>query len=191
MNFHNASRIASPLQRGFTMIEVLVSIVVMTFGLLGIAGLQLTSLQNSRSSTMRSIAIQQAYDIADRMRANLAGVAAGNYDMSTPGAGTSKSGCTTTAGCTPAQMAANDIYEWQQNLNASTNTSGGGLPLGQGIVCIDSSADTGTPPSTPAAPNCDNLGTLYRIKIWYLDDTASVDSLGNPILKVIVLDFQI
>lgn len=176
---------AGPPQSGFTMIEVLVSIVVMTFGLLGIAGLQLTSLKNSRSSTLRSLAIQQAYDITDRMRVNLAGVAAGNYDMSTPGAGTSNSACTTTPGCTPAQMAANDIYEWQQNLGGATNTSGGGLPLGQGIVCIDSTADTGSPPSTPASPNCDNLGTLYRVKVWYQDDTADTS------LKVIVLDFQI
>ena len=167
--------------RGFTMIEVLITIVVLSFGLLGLAGLQLTSLKHSRSSVLRTLAIQHAYDMADRMRGNLAAVGAGSYDMSTPGSGTNTAACLTTAACTPAQMAGQDIYEWQRALNASTNTSSNGLPSGQGIVCIDSTSES---TSTPAAPACDNLGQLYRIKVWYLDDTADNN------LKVIVVDFQ-
>ena len=167
---------------GFTLIEVLVTIVVLSFGLLGLAGMQLTSLKNSRSSVLRSLAMQHAYDMADRMRSNLAAVGAGSYDMSTPGAGTNTAACLTTAGCTPAQMAGQDIYEWQQALSSSTNAAGNGLPSGQGIVCIDSSADATL--ATPAAPLCDNLGHLFRIKVWYQDDTS------DPNLKVIVVDFQ-
>ena len=166
---------------GFTLIEVLVTIVVLSFGLLGLAGMQLTSLKNSRSSVLRSLAMQHAYDMADRMRSNLAAVGAGSYDMSTPGAGTNTAACLTTAGCTPAQMAGQDIYEWQQGLSSSTNAAGNGLPSGQGIVCIDSTSET---TSTPAAPACDNLGQLYRIKVWYQDDTSDAN------LKVIVVDFQ-
>ena len=167
---------------GFTMIEVLVSMVIMTVGMLGLAGLQLNTLKNSRGAALRSLAIQHAYDMADRMRANLGAVGVGGYDMTTASAGTSTAACLTTAGCTPAQMAAQDIYEWQRNLNASTNTSSNGLPSGQGIVCVDSTAETN---STPAAPMCDNLGPLYRIKIWYQDDTADTS------LKLIVVDFQV
>lgn len=163
------------------MIEVLVSIVVLSFGMLGLAGLQLNSLKNSRSAALRGLAILHAYDIADRMRSNLGAVGTGAYDMATVSSGTSTAACLTTAGCTPAQMAAHDIFEWQRNLNASTNESGNGLPSAQGIVCIDSTADTG---STPAAPACDNLGQLYRIKVWYLDDT------NDTALKLIVVDFQ-
>lgn len=176
---HRSKR--SGRQNGFTMIEVLVSIVVLSFGMLGLAGLQLNSLKNSRGATMRSLAIQHAYDMADRMRANLAAVGNGSYDMSSASSGTNTASCLTSTGCTPDQMAAQDIYEWQRNLNASTNISGNGLPSGQGIICIDSTAETG---STPAAPACDNLGQLYRIKVWYLDDT------GDSSLKLVVVDFQ-
>ena len=171
-----------PRQTGFTMIEVLVSIVVLSFGMLGLAGLQLNALKNSRGAALRTLAIQHTYDMADRMRSNLGAVGTGNYSTAAVSAGTQKAACLTTAGCTPAEMAAHDIYEWQRNLGASTNVAGNGLPSGQGIVCIDSSADA--TPSTPAAPLCDNLGQLFRIKVWYLDDTK------DTVLKVIVVDFQ-
>jgi type IV pilus assembly protein PilV len=55
---------------GFTLIEVLVAMVVLTVGLLGLAGLQATSLKNSQNAYYRSVATQLAYDMADRMRAN-------------------------------------------------------------------------------------------------------------------------
>src|SRR6185295_1538044 len=67
--------------RGFTMIEVLVSLVVLSIGLLGVAALQLTSLRSNHSSAMRSQATFLAYDIIDRMRANRAAAIAGKYDI--------------------------------------------------------------------------------------------------------------
>ena len=166
---------------GFTLIEVLVTIVVLSFGLLGLAGLQLTSLKNSRSSVLRSLAMQHAYDMADRMRANLGATSAGNYNMGSVFGGTSTAACLTTTGCTTLEMAGQDIYEWQLALSASTNAAGNGLPSGQGIVCIDSTVDAS---STPVAPACDNTGHLYRIKVWYQDDTADAN------LKLIVVDFE-
>lgn len=166
---------------GFTLIEVLVTIVILTFGLLGIAGLQLASIKNSRSSVLRSLAMQHAYDMADRMRTNLAATSAGTYNMASASAGTNTAACLTTTGCTPTEMAGQDIYEWQQALNVSTNASGNGLPNGQGIVCLDKTAEAS---STPAAPACDNLGHLYRIKVWYQDDTSDTS------LKLIVVDFE-
>jgi type IV pilus assembly protein PilV len=70
------------MQRGFTLLEILVAIVVLSIGLLGLAGLQAVSLNNNQIAYYRSIASQQAYDMADRMRANQAGVnaAVGNYN---------------------------------------------------------------------------------------------------------------
>ena len=56
--------------RGFTLVEVLVALVVLSIGLLGVAALQLTSLRSNHSSAMRSQATFLAYDIIDRMRAN-------------------------------------------------------------------------------------------------------------------------
>lgn len=175
-----------PRSRGFTLIEVLVTLVVMSFGLLGLAGLQVTSLKNSRSAALRTTAMQHAYDMADRMRANLAAVGTGNYDLGAVSAGTSTPACLTTTGCTPTQMAAHDLYEWQQALSASTNASGNGLPNGAGIVCIDSTAES--TPSTPSAPACDNIGQLYRIKVWYVDETPAPGAA--IVYKAIVVDFQ-
>ena len=55
--------------RGSTLLEVLVSIVVLSIGLLGLAGLQATSMKSNHSAYMRSQATLLAYDLADRMRA--------------------------------------------------------------------------------------------------------------------------
>lgn len=57
-------------QRGTTLIETLVALVVLSIGLLGIAALQMTSLRNNRGAHQRAQAEQLAYEIVDRMRAN-------------------------------------------------------------------------------------------------------------------------
>ena len=66
--------------RGVGLIEVLVAVAILAFGLLGIAALQATALRNSQSSYERSQAVTQTYSILDRMRANLNVVHAGGYD---------------------------------------------------------------------------------------------------------------
>jgi type IV pilus assembly protein PilV len=112
-------------QRGFTMLEVLVAIVVLSFGLLGLAGLQANGLRNNTSAYMRTQANLLAYDMLDRMRANLQGVENGDYDdlLST----TPTDPACISSGCSIAQMAAHDAYEWSQQL-------GDVLPEGQGRV---------------------------------------------------------
>ena len=59
--------------QGFSLLEVLVAIVVVATGVLGIAGLQMVSMQNNTSALFRTQANQLAYDIIDRARANPAG----------------------------------------------------------------------------------------------------------------------
>jgi type IV pilus assembly protein PilV len=56
--------------RGFTLVESLVALVVLSIGLLGIASLQLSSLRWNHGASLRSQATLLAYDILDRMRAN-------------------------------------------------------------------------------------------------------------------------
>ena len=65
-------RTATPrrYQSGLSLIEVLITVVLVSIGLLGLAGLQLTSVQNSNSSSERFIATTLAQDILERMRAN-------------------------------------------------------------------------------------------------------------------------
>lgn len=108
-------------QSGFTLLEILVAIVVLSLGLLGLAGLQAATLRNNQIAYYRAIAIQQTYDIADRIRANQAGAKAGNYNN--PSA--THHAC---APCNnPQEMAEEDFFQWNSN-NASL------LPAGAGTV---------------------------------------------------------
>ncbi|MDI1279505.1 type IV pilus modification protein PilV [Methylobacter sp.] len=106
---------------GFTLIEVLIAMLVLAVGLLGLAGLQATSLKNNQSAYNRSQATQLAYDLADRMRANIAGKA--RYTAILASSATAKANCLTTTGCTPADLAENDLFEW--NSAVSNNLPGG------------------------------------------------------------------
>ncbi len=168
-------------EHGFTMLEVLVAILVLSLGLLGLAGLQTMGLRNNTASTQRTIATLLAYDIADRMRANYNSVMAGDYNYAnysvSPG---SKVGTSTyanginTSTCTPGVctswlIAQQDIYDWNQQICAqlpqSTSCAAANGPWG--VVCRDLTPNDGT----PSAPNCDNLGTSpYVIKIWWIED---------------------
>jgi type IV pilus assembly protein PilV len=56
-------------QRGISLIEMLIALLVLSFGLLGLAGLQALSLKNNQSAYLRSQATMVAYDVLDRIRA--------------------------------------------------------------------------------------------------------------------------
>lgn len=121
-------------QAGFTLVEVLVALLVLSFGLLGLAMLQAAGQKFNNDSYMRSQATVLAYDIIDRMRANKAAADAGNYCV------TSASPCETTAapaaetcgdssgGCDSSQKLANyDLSRWYElqktTLSPATSSS--------------------------------------------------------------------
>lgn len=68
-------------QHGFSMVEILVTLVVLALGLLGVLGLQVTGLQRNDSAYLRTQASLFAYDIADRMRANRDSALEGDYNL--------------------------------------------------------------------------------------------------------------
>ena len=144
-------------QSGFTLIEVLVSMLVLSIGLVGVAALQGVSLKNTQSAFMRSQATALAYDLADRMRANLPSAEAGLYD---PGTAATVTACKSTTGCTAQDMAKHDLAEW----NAAITTY---LPMGEGFVCVDSTPNDG---ASAASPACDGSGTQLTVKIWWDDN---------------------
>ena len=106
-------------QQGFSLVEVLIALIIMSVGMLGIAGLYVQSLQAGRTSMFRHHAVTLAGDVADRIRANPRAGAA--Y----AGAGVNNSCHTAT--CTETTMAENDIFLWQRQ---ATDTLPGvaGLP---------------------------------------------------------------
>ena len=104
-------------QLGFSLLEVLVAIVILSIGLLGLAGIQANSLSDNHKAYYRSQATQLSYDIIDRMRSNK--VVIDNYLTSFMAStiAAAQSGCTV-AGCSADQMAQNDLFEWNSALNS-------------------------------------------------------------------------
>jgi type IV pilus assembly protein PilV len=112
---------------GFTLIEILIAVLILATGILGLAGLQASILKNNQSAYNRSQATQFAYDMADRMRANAS--VANNY-ITTFTVPTEQSDCSTVSTtCTKADMAINDLYQWNTAISAS-------LPSGKGTITL-------------------------------------------------------
>ena len=131
------------IHNGMSLIEVLVAMVVLSIGLLGVAALFVSSLQFGGGAILRTRAIGFAEDMADRIRANaLAGAA---YEVDADGSGTDNE-CAETAtlavaaSCTPAELAAHDIFSWKGLLASSSS----GLPDGEATIDHDAST---TPPT--------------------------------------------
>ena len=112
----------------------MVSLVVFSLGLLGMAKLVLVTSHSNDSAYLRSQATALGYQILDNMRANMSAATTSGYDIAlgaTPAAPTS---CVATGtACSPTQQASWDVYTWTQHLN-SANNLGGGLPSGTGSV---------------------------------------------------------
>lgn len=117
-------------QTGFTLMEVLIAVLILSIGLLGLASLQANGLRNNFSSYARSQAVILANDMADRMRANLTEAVAGTYNVSATVA--SPPDCAAAA-CNTAQMASYDIAAWFTSLQ-NTLPQGTGTIVGNGTV---------------------------------------------------------
>jgi type IV pilus assembly protein PilV len=117
-------------QHGFSLVEVLIALIIMSVGMLGIAGLYVQSMQAGRTSMFRHHAVTMAGDVADRIRANpRAGIAYSGFGAD--------NGCVATGNdCNEVAMAANDIFFWDQQVTDS-------LPGGSVSVAYD---DTLIPP---------------------------------------------
>jgi type IV pilus assembly protein PilV len=136
----SAMRIHAGRPRGFTLIEMLVSLVVLSIGLLGVAALQLTSLRSNHSSAMRSQATFLAYDIIDRMRANReAAVEDGAYNIDLGDAPTG------------GTLAGDDLVAWKENIAAT-------------LPAID---NAGTP--EPADGSVAQNGEIFTVTIRWAD----------------------
>ncbi len=105
-------------QRGFSLIEVLVAVLIVGVGILGVAGLQVVSLQQNRSALLRAEALQIGNDILDRMRANpLTDYAPVDLDDAPPEA----TNCVTDS-CDRSEMAEYDIAQWKCSVNSSDDS---------------------------------------------------------------------
>ena len=130
-------------QHGFTLVESMVSLVVLSVGMIGIAALYAQGLGAGRSALYRTQAVNLVGDMADRIRANSAGLGA----YAGPGG---NNGCDPEGGanCSPAEMAAHDLFVWQQQVQAL-------LPNGQSQVEFNNGT---IPPSYTIRVAWDEIG---------------------------------
>lgn len=153
--------------RGDTMIEVLVTVLILAVGVLGVAAMQVTTYQNLSISHSASIAAIVAEDFSERMRANGVEALADTYNHNAdPGA--AYTDCTANA-CSTSQLAGYDIGIWWEELGAT-------LPLGKGAVVRNGGTNTFTltvrwdeDRSGSAGTNCPKLSAAdlecYQLQI--------------------------
>lgn len=144
-------------QSGFTLLEVLIALLVLSIGLLGLAALQTTGLRSNQMASMRTLATQFTYDVTDRMRSNPVGVANGEYVVARA----------TTPGSPPwtaGSRSLTDLTEWRANITTR-------LPQGTSDITL---CDAGT---VPACADDTYIVTVY----WNESrrDTSSVPATFN------------
>lgn len=110
---HSAAR-----SRGFSMVEVLVALLVLSIGLLGIAGLQLTSVRANQSAYLRGQAVMLAKQALDRVRANAGNVNAYAIQLSA------------SAPTSPNTQPGRDLQTWLQDVTRA-------LPSGDGAINVN------------------------------------------------------
>ena len=156
---------------GFHLIESLVTLFVLTVGILGVAGLQAVAIRSHQNSFQNNQALILAQNMADRVRANRVGVQ--YYDqVGSSNVGAYDAACFTTVGCSSESMAHTDIYQWQEDLANA-------LPGGKGILCRDSTVPTkvslaGSELRTASLGSCDGVGNAFVIHVLW-DKTNDSD----------------
>jgi type IV pilus assembly protein PilV len=118
-------------QKGFGLIEILVALLVLAIGLLGMASLQTTSLQQTTGSQARTQAILLAEDMVERIRANRSNLA--SYTLSDPDA----VACNTGFAITNGGVAADDINEWRNALGCLLPEGNGEISVSNNVVTVD------------------------------------------------------
>jgi type IV pilus assembly protein PilV len=122
--------------RGFTLIEVLISMIILAIGLLGLAAMQAVSLRDNQDAYYYQQATLLAYEMQDRIRGN--GIYWEGNAIPSPAQGNSCNSSTNV--CTAAQMAAYDYWYWQDSVSKVLPT-----PKSGAVATISSSAVANTP----------------------------------------------
>lgn len=154
-------------EKGFSMVEVLVAIVIISIGVLGLVAMQGKTIQYTQDSSQRNTAAMLTNDLIELIRGNRNAVIAPNgqlrstsnyYKASSttfPTAG--ETNCRTTTGCTAEQMATDHLFLWVQQVRNSLPIDD--ATLATFIICRD---------RTPESEACDNQGSAIKIRVGWL-----------------------
>ena len=148
---------------GFTLIEILVSLLIQTIGIISFALLQVESLRATHNAMQRTKAIHFSNDMMERISANT--LAVSEYGTLT---GTSPASCSaslaTPIDCTAVQIANYDIWQWNQALANDTS----GIVNGTGAITVT------------------NASSPYNVDItisWNDRDETNSYTLSSVVLK--------
>jgi type IV pilus assembly protein PilV len=119
------SPVLAPGQRGFSMVEVLVAAVVLSIGMLGLAGLQVRTLRNNQSALERAVAVVETHAIADALRADRVNATNGVFDITL--------GAADPSGTTFAAVV---VAGWRANLRNELGANATGAVDCNGALCL-------------------------------------------------------
>jgi type IV pilus assembly protein PilV len=164
MTITHSSPCSMPQIRGFSLVEVLVALLVLSVGLLGISKLILFSARSNDSAYFRSQATALAYSILDAMHANRQTAINGSYVIasanSAPDPGVQ---CNSASPCTnPLLLAQFDLFQWKNRLLALG-------PTGNGSITTATTAD----------PVSGTTSTTATVTVRW-DDTVAQQTFGAP-----------
>ena len=176
-------RTSKKVQTGTSMIEVLVTLIILMLGLLGIAGLQLRAHQAELESYQRAQALILLQDMVDRLNANrkvavcyafTTTPASGNPFLGTPSPAADyadPAALACSAGTSAQQtMALADLAAWDQSLQGASETAGGantGAVIGaRGCIALEDAANQ-----------------VYRISVSWQGRVSTIDpAASDPVL---------
>lgn len=170
-------------QTGFSLVEVLISIIILSFGLLGMVGLQAAALQSNKEARLQSVAMTQATELAEMMRTNkdVGLLATANPylgDFSSPLTPTTSSYClnvavSTVACATTTTIADAQMTEWLARVDAD-------LPGARVVICADTAPfdGNGLPRWACAAPAA-GVSAPTVIKVGWTRGSTKRDATGN------------
>lgn len=166
-----ALHVPQQIQRGFSLLELLVALLVFSIGLLSIAGLQTVSKQANYESIQRTAASQIAYGLLEDMRTN--GDAIGIY-LAAAQIGQGSRGavpipdCSVGNECNPAQKAAYDLWFWEQMLDGNLETNAG---AGTGGLVL---------PNLCVAGPVGGVAGIYQVTIAWRGTATISNNVNNP-----------
>ena len=170
-------------ETGFSLIEVLVSIVILGIGMLGAAGLQLATLRSNHFTAQASVATQLVRDyeeITQMLRSAAISSSEGTsalsgLDTATADSSTIPNCQTTTATCDSGQLATFMLNEWKARVKTQ-------LPGGRAVVCRDSAPkDTSGAHAGLYHWACDDKGDMLMVKIGWTGRADKTDQAQQAI----------
>lgn len=167
---------AKPQEQGFSLIEVMISLVIIAVGMLGVASIMALSMNNDTTSRLQSLAALEATSMATALQANPAYWVNGSGASSNQTAPTiSSQACNGTTACTASAIAQVDLSNWGYTLAQS-------LPNGSGSVACSTQPQSGT---SPAATTC-SIAIQWKANQMANDHTATAAAISAQSYVLVV-----